>query len=298
MRKTCKIKTKVKFFDKTLWHNYLAVVGVIAMLVTLISFFTTADSINISKPILGGGFAILLALIFLGMWWWANIANHANLQINGTRVSVCIGDILGPLSEDPANRAGEINVIGVNDYYDIIVDNRIVSSSSLHGQYINRIVAGGKLESLNHTIETDAILNRCGNSEKVEDREVGRKTRYNLGSVVEFEAFVLTAFTKFDDHNKACLSAEEYASFWMRFWKNIDEIHAGRTINIPLMGAGITRFKDGKPSKRELLEAMLWSMKLSGFRNTYADKQVRFIIYPADAAEIDFYHIQHNPNFK
>ena len=27
--------------------------------------------------------------------------------------------------------------------------------------------------------------------------------------------------------------------FWMRFWKNIDEIYAGRTLNIPLMGAVI-----------------------------------------------------------
>ena len=84
----------------------------------------------------------------------------------------------------------------------------------------------------------------------------------------------------------------------MRFWKNIDEIYAGRTINIPLMGAGITRFRQGKPTKQALLEAMLWTMKISGFHNTYADKQINFVIYPADAAEIDFYHIQHNPYFK
>ncbi len=48
-------------------------------------------------------------------------------------------------------------------------------------------------------------------------RQAGRKVRYPLGSVVEFENYVLTAFTKFDEDNKAYLSAEEYVGFWMQF---------------------------------------------------------------------------------
>ena len=125
-------------------------------------------------------------------------------------------------------------------------------------------------------------------------RQAGRKVRYPLGSVVEFENYVLTAFTKFDEDNKAYLSAEEYVGFWMRFWKNIDEIYAGRTLNIPLMGAGITRFRDGKPSKQELLEVMLWTLKISGFHNTYPDGKINIVIYRSDVKDIDFYHIQHN----
>lgn len=82
--------------------------------------------------------------------------------------------------------------------------------------------------------------------------------------------------------------------FWMKFWENIDTVYAGRTINIPLMGAGITRFRNGKPTKQQLLETMLWSLKISGFHNTYGDKKIRFIIYEPDAAEINFYSIQHN----
>lgn len=84
----------------------------------------------------------------------------------------------------------------------------------------------------------------------------------------------------------------------MRFWNNIDEVYAGRTINIPLMGAGITRFKNGKPSKQELLEIMLWSLRISGFHNTYADRQINIIIYKTDINDIDFYHIQHNRSFR
>ena len=86
--------------------------------------------------------------------------------------------------------------------------------------------------------------------------------------------------------------------FWMKFWENIDTIYAGRTINIPLIGAGITRFRDGKPSKQQLLEMMLWTLKISGFHNTYANRKIKFIIYKDDIPEIDFYHIKHNVNFK
>ena len=108
----------------------------------------------------------------------------------------------------------------------------------------------------------------------------------------------MNPFTKFNENNKAYLSAEEYTGFWMRFWENIDEIYAGRTINIPLIGAGIARFRNGKPSKQELLEVMLWSLKISGFHNTYGDKQINIVIYKSDIEDLDFYHIQHNQSFR
>lgn len=289
---------KVGLLDRTLWHNYLVVVGIIGTFVTLVSFFGTADDIKVCKPLLGMIFILVLGGIFFGMWVAANRKNHADLKINNTIVKVVVGDIWELLEKEVENRSGEISVIGVNEFYDLFVDNRIIATSSLHGQYVKRLIAAGKLSELNHTIETDTILNKTGNSKPVVSRKLGRQTRYEIGSVVEFESYVLAAFTKFDDQNKAWLSAEEYTEFWMRFWKNIDEIYAGRTINIPLMGAGITRFRQGKPTKQALLEAMLWTMKISGFHNTYADKQINFVIYPADAAEIDFYHIQHNPYFK
>lgn len=292
-----KAKLKVAFCDRTLWKNYLSVLGVVGTAVTLISFFITANDIGVNKLVLTAIFIAAIVALFLRMWYSANHQDHADLRINNTAVNVIVGDIWAQLEKEPDDRVGEISVIGANDFFDIIVDDRIIAASSLHGQYIKKISSIGKLEQLNSVIETDPILNKPGNRKTISSRKVGRQTQYEIGSVVEFESYVLAAFTKFDNDNKAWLTSEEYVSFWMRFWENIDGIYAGRTINIPLMGAGITRFKNGKPTKQELLEVMLWSMKISGFQNTYADKQVNFIIYPPDAKEIDFYHIQHNPIF-
>lgn len=285
-------KIKVGFCDKTLWSRFLATLGIVSSLVTLLSFFITASDIGTNVLYIAIPFLFGIILLFFGMWFFANQRNHAEVSINNTVVSVTVGNIWAQ------NRMGEIGVIGVNDFFDVVVDNRIIASRSLHGQYIKRMERTGRINDLKQAIENDPILNRPGNSEVVPSRTDGRKTRYKLGSMVEFEGYVLTAFTKFDDDNKAYLTAEEYACFWMRFWSNIDQIYAGRTINIPLMGAGITRFRNGKPSKQELLEVMLWSLKMSGFQNTYPGKRINFVIYSEDAGEIDFYHIQHNPNYK
>lgn len=290
--------SKVKFYDNILWRNYLSVLGVVSSIVTLISFFVTAQDTEISITCAVTIFIVVLVMIFVCMWWKANHQKYVKVKINNTKIRIEEGNIFELLEKKPENRNGEISIIAVNDYYDTIVDDRIIAKKTLHGQYIDRISKTEKLKDLEQVIETDKILNKEGNRVEVPERIRGRKVRYSIGSVVEFEAYVLTAFTKFDENNKAYLSAEEYIGFWMRFWKNIDEIYAGRTINIPLMGAGIARFRNGKPSKQELLEVMLWSLKISGFHNTYADKQINIVIYTADVNDIDFYHIQHNQSFR
>lgn len=232
------------------------------------------------------------------MWYNANNLDEVHLKINGTKIIIKIGDIFKLMDKDDEAKKIEICVIPANDYFDIIVDNRIVAETTLHGQYIKRIIAIDKLDALNKIIEEDEILNAPGNRQENFNREKGKKISYKLGSLVEFESYILAAFTKFDLKNKAYLSAEEYISFWMRFWENIDQIYAGRTISLPLAGAGVTRFRNGKPSKQELLETMLWSLKISGFHNTYGFRSINIIIYKADASDIDFYHIQHNTSFR
>lgn len=278
--------------------NYLAVLGVLSSFVTFLSFFVTADDLRINSVILFCVFLMLITGIFLFMWLCANNLQNVELRINNTRVVIGQGDIWELIRKDPKERGGEISVIAVNEFVDHIVDNRIVSEKSLHGQYIKKLIADGKLLNFEKVVASDEILNKDGNRVEVTTRRAGNKVRYSIGSVVEFESYVLAVFTKFDDDNKACLSAEEYTGFWMRFWENIDEIYAGRTINIPLIGAGITRFKNGKPTKQELLEIMLWTLKISGFHNTYADSKINIVIYPPDTAEIDLYHVRHNRNFR
>lgn len=290
--------SKVKFYDQMLWKNYLADIGVVSSIVTLLSFFFTAEDFKFKIRYAIGIFIIVLVGIFIYKWWKANHLKCVELRINNTKIVIQEGDIFEALDKKTDERKGEISVIPVNNCFDTIVDNRIIAEKTLHGQYINRLIKEGKLEGLNDVIEKDEILNKTHKRIEVPERIKGRKVQYPIGSVVEFESYALAAFAKFDENNKAYLSAEEYTRFWMCFWENIDEIFAGRTINIPLIGAGIARFRNGKPTKQELLEVMLWTLKISGFHNTYGDKKINIVIYKADVKEIDFYHIQHNQSFR
>ena len=96
-------------------------------------------------------FFVFIIMLFIAMWISANCRRRAFLRINNTSVNVVEGDIWTLLKKRSKDRKGEISVIGVNEFFDDIVDNRIVSESSLHGQYIKQITAERKLGALNKT---------------------------------------------------------------------------------------------------------------------------------------------------
>jgi hypothetical protein len=82
----------------------------------------------------------------------------------------------------------------------------------------------------------------------------------------------LTAFSHFDDDNRAYLTMQDYINFLLEFWNEVDIRYAGRTVVIPLLGSGITRFKGCSISEQELLELLLWSFKTSRIKFRYPSK--------------------------
>lgn len=289
---------KIPINDSILWKKYLSILGIFSSIVTLLSFFLTAEKIPINNYILMILFLIILIIIFIYIWYKASSQNRADIIINNTNVSILEGNIFYSLDAGNIEKNNSINIIPVNDYFDTIVDDCIISKKSLHGQFIYKIKKQGKFEQLENAIQTDEYLNIKSDKKYIANRRLGRKYRYRLGSIIEFESYVLAAFSRFDDDNKAYISAQEYTDFWMCFWNNIDRIYAGRTINIPLIGAGITRFRDGKPTKQELLEIILWTLKISGFQNTYADRGINILISKEDLTFIDFFRIQNSNKWK
>lgn len=278
--------SKVSFYNKDLWKHYLGFISILSAIGTLVSiFFDVPDTYKVRSA---GVFVLVLFGIFIWMWHKANSLEKVFFRINQTKVNIIVGDILNV-------KADELNIIGFNEYFDTQVDNRIIAENTLHGRFLKK--HSDWIGEIDKKVTSDLILSKYKRGTNT-NRIAGKREYYELGSVLEINQYVLTAFSKFDEDNRAYLFADDYLTFWMNFWKNIDEIYSGRTINIPLMGAGITRFRDGKPTKQELLETMLWTLKISGFYCTYGIKSVNFIIYEGDKDEINFYHIQHGLSFK
>lgn len=266
--------SKVSVKDKNLWRAYASQVAVISSLITLISFCILPSGGAKWRALSLSALALFLVCLFIFNWCKANFTNHADLKINGTEVKIKAGDLF--------EQEG-LKIIGVNNYMDLAADDIVISKTTLHGQFLMR--HQDEMEQLEKAIRDSKtlILTRS--------ERAGFKS-YDYGSCVLYKDYVLTVLSKFDVKNKAYISTQEYIQFWMTFWDNIDVLYNAKTINIPIMGAGQTRFKGVRPEKQELLEIALWTLKKSGFCNNYAGKSINFVVYTGDVPEIDFYRIQ------
>ncbi len=275
------MKIKVNFFDKSLIAKYLSVLSVIS---TLCSFAFLAIKLpeDVKGRIITGAamFFILLVIYFI-MWFRANKLDHISLNINNSIIDVKIGNIF---------EETDLKVISFNEYFDTLVDDIIIANSSLNGKYIK--------EKINDVFELDNRIDTSLNNKSIctnNNRTSGKKKVYKLGTIFKNnDDYLLTAFSKFDDNNRAYLNMSDYIDFLLNFWNEIDIIYAGRSVSIPLLGSGITRFRGYDTiSEQELLELLIWSFKISRIRFTYPSK-VSIVIHESNKDKINFYKLKEN----
>lgn len=94
--------------------------------------------------------------------------------------------------------------VAFNEYFDTIVDDRLISENSINGQYIKNYVPD--INALNKLIAKDTHIegmNTFVNVSKVH----GKKRQFKLGTICKNGEYFLLAFSKFDDqycsHNNA-----------------------------------------------------------------------------------------------
>lgn len=159
-----------------------------------------------------------------------------------------------------------LKVINFNEYFDTIVDDKIIAKKSLNGQFIlNKVDDVKKLDAIIKDSLGETVI------EVNENRKNGKKNKYDLGSIVEYNDYLLTALTKVDSDNRAGLSLRDYLVFLMNFWDNLDKIYANRSVCITLFGSSsLTRFKDTNDiNDQDLIEIILWSFKVSKIKFKY-----------------------------
>lgn len=272
-------KMKVALFDKQLIKQFGSIVSWISIILSLIVIF--ADIPDKIRPLLGYGFIVLIILGYIVLWFWANKVLCRKIYINNSTVEVKTGDIFS----EPGLKA-----IGFNEYFDTLVDEVVIASSTLNGKFIKKKI--NDVDYFDKLIENDTYL-----QERVIDinttRKNGKTNRYKLGSIFLYnQEYLLTAFSRFDDQNKAYLGMPDYLEFLVNFWNNVDRVYAGRSIVIPLFGSGITRFRGyDMINDQELLEILIWSFKISRIKFTHP-AQVTIVIHPDKKDRINFYDLK------
>ncbi|WP_457941856.1 macro domain-containing protein [Vreelandella alkaliphila] len=249
--------TKVRFFDRRVIENFLKITSVISATLSLVVLFVDIPAEN--KTIYGWGFLGLLVLIYLVIWIWSNNLNKIDISIEGSDVTIKVGDIF--FQEG-------LKAIAFNEYFDTQVDNKIIAERSLNGIFVNEHLKAPVLELdryiEDYNFETSEII------ETNEARKAGKKVRYQVGTICIYQEFLLTAFSKFDENNKAIITMPEYLEFLINFWDKVNNVYAQKSVSTPIFGSGIARIKGHKNiSDEDLLKIMLWTFRISEMRFKY-----------------------------
>jgi len=258
---------KVSFFDQRIQNKFYGVLSVISVITSIVFLFVEIDPKY--KTGIGLIALLILGVLYIGIWIHSNKLRSIRLKINTSEVEVKFGDIF--------SEQADLKVIAFNEYFDTMVDDKIIAKSSLNGIFINNFFKD-KVEELDGIISVDAHLREVMLAENA-TRAVGKKTKYKLGTICVVNDYLLTALTHFDADNRAYVDINDYISCLLNFWNEVDRVYAGKTVALPVLGSGITRFKGyDNISDQELLELIIWTFKVSRIKFTYPSK-VKIVVY-------------------
>jgi len=236
---------KIKFLDERVRSKFSGFLSYFSMISSIaLIFFNIPDNIKIYLFII---FAICLILFYFRLWSHLNNLREIELDVEGSKVTVKSGDLF---------KQDGLKAIAFNEYFDTQVDEIIISSRSLNGTYIKKYFRNTT------SLLDDKIENYdFDESEYIEinnKRKKGKTKKYSLGTICVVDDFILTAFSRFDEDNKAYLTMPDYLSFLITFWDKVNKIYAQRDVSVPIFGSGITRIKEHRNiSDEELLKIML-----------------------------------------
>lgn len=274
---------KVNFFDKRVVRQFLEVVSVISIVASLSFIFIEIP--KDLKLVVGGIFLVALMAVYIFLWCRSNNLEHIHAKIEGSDVIIKKGDIF---------KQEGFKAIAFNEYFDTQVDEKIISSASLNGSFITDhleiSVADLDRHIENYNFDTDDIIGENT------DRKSGKKLRFEIGAICILDEYLLTAFSKFDDKNRARLTMPEYLSFLINFWDRVNRVYAQKSVSVPIFGSGITRIKEHKNiSDEDLLKIMLWTFRISEMRFKYPAK-LAIIIHPGRMDTINLLDIKSAKN--
>ena len=131
--------------------------------------------------------------------------------------------------------------ISANDFFDSIVDDRIISSNSLHGHVISTFWKNSTLDwakQIKTSLKDLAF--------EMTSRPRGNKKRYPIGTTAiartADENFLFFALGKTDlSNNVTSATAEDVICAVRGLLKKAREVCSNQPINIPLIGSGLSR---------------------------------------------------------
>lgn len=179
------------------------------------------------------------------------------LLLSHKGVKLTIGDNEIKIKQADIFKQPGLRLIPFNEYFDTQVDDVIIAHNTLNGKFIDEYVEDTNLlrDTIRNAPEVRGMNSRPSNG----------KDKFPLGRIIQYDEYLLLAFTHFDENHSAYLSHTDYEKCLIKMWQETDRVYANNPIFIPLLGSGITRFTD-TPHKDNLYLAkcLLCTLKMCG----------------------------------
>lgn len=181
---------------------------------------------------------------------------------NKNSVYICYGDIFKFKKKERRNL-----VIAVNRCFDTIVDNKLISEKSLHGQLFNNLYDAGiyNVNTLNNKLQSE--LNRNGfkyNQLQRAEKPSGNLNRYPLGTTIELknnlETYFLMGLSSLDKDLAAHITLNEYIFSINKIIDYCYEHSQGFPVIMPLVGGGLSR---SGISEKDILQLILTLLEIN-----------------------------------
>jgi hypothetical protein len=246
--------SKVTLFDPRIFERFFKLASAITAFISAAVIFK--DIPTDSKINCGIALIVVLILLYIYLWLRANNLKSIILSVEGSEVNIITGDIF---------KQDGFKTIAFNDYFDTMVDEKIISSKSLNGVFLKQHLPGS-IAALDAHIE-HYQFDDGDFLEHDEERKTGKTKKFNIGTLCVYDDYLITAFSKFDKNNQARLTMPEYLEFLIKFWDKVNKVYAQKSVSVPIFGSGITRIKEHKNiTDEELLKIMLWTFRISEMR--------------------------------
>ena len=224
-----------RFTEQFVWA-----IAALSSLVTLLAFIFQSNIDLTATPIFAKIIASVLILAACASYacWMSRQKTRLSLVFNPNfKLIIEKGDLF--------EKSGII-VIPVNEYFDTHVGDGIISPTSVHGLFINKIFKD-RVNELDILIDTKLSgIQPTGECSVI---TLGKNIKYELGTCINIEengnVYVLVALTHFDNYNHAYLEKKDYPIVIDKLMDNLQKIsmHPEKAIYMPLMGTGLSRLK-------------------------------------------------------
>lgn len=233
---------------------------------------------------------LLISFMTTAIWYYLNNTVCVIEKGNGRKVFVRYGDFIKELKQPTEDRRNFI--IPSNRCFDTIVDDKLISSNTIQGQFLKHIYSINLFSpsDLSLTIER-ALTNKSKERLSNEEKPKGNKNRYSIGTIADIEAqdnthYFLLGLSEFDRDLSAHISKEDFIIAIQRMIEYCNKRSQGYPVILPLIGSGLSRTNI---SKNEVLRYLIRAFEIN---KDIINCDFHIIVWEQDKEEISITNLK------